>query len=131
VKNWKNRICSVLIVDDDVAVLTSLTHFLTDEGFDVLTAENPFDAYNIASELLPDLIISDIHMPGMDGFELRNKLKGNPNTAAIPVIFLTADNTASENTNALSNHSNLFITKPFMFEEILKAINDNMIGHDK
>jgi len=121
---------TVLIVDDDVSILTSLTHFLTDEGFNLLKAENAFEAYEIASEKIPDVIISDILMPGMDGFELRNKLKNNPDTSAIPVLFLTADTTASENKRAVSIPSNIFITKPFMFDDILKSLNLLMIGHD-
>jgi DNA-binding response OmpR family regulator len=122
---------TVLIVDDDLNITSSLTHFLTDEGFNVLIAENPYDAYNIAIENMPDIIISDIHMPGMDGFEFRNKLKDNPKTSSIPLVFLTADSTACENKNAFSIPSNRFITKPFMFEDILKAINVYPIGHIK
>lgn len=120
---------TVLIVDDDVNITSGLTHFLTDEGFDVLIAENPYDAYNIAVENMPDIIISDIHMPGMDGFEFRNKLKVNPKTSSIPIVFITADSTACENANAFSIPSNRFIIKPFMFQDIMDAIKEDLIGN--
>lgn len=121
--------CTVLIADDDATIRTSLTYFLTSEGYSVFTAINAFEAYNTALELMPDIIISDIHMPELDGFELRNKLKENPKSTAIPLIFITADVTALANDRAVTGSSNIFITKPFMFEDILKAINDSLIGH--
>jgi len=122
---------TVLIADDDATIRSSLSYFLTVEGYNVFTAINAFEAYNTALELMPDVIISDIHMPEMDGFELRNKLKANSKTSSIPLIFITADTTASENKKAASDPINIFITKPFMFEDILKAINVYMIGHDE
>ena len=120
----------ILIADDDITVMTGLKHFLNDEGFKVLTANNGLEAYELASKSSPDIILSDIHMPEMDGFELRDKLKVNPVTAAIPVIFITADVTSPEDKRAASSPANIFITKPFMFEDILKAINIYLIGHD-
>lgn len=123
--------CTVLLVDDDVAVRNSLKYFLTSEGYSVIAAINASEAYDAALETIPDVIITDIHMPEMDGFDLRNKLKDNLKTNAIPVIFLTADNTAFENKKAESNPTNIFITKPFMFEDILNAINVYSMGHNK
>lgn len=123
--------CTVLIADDDAAIRTSLKYFLTTEGYSVITAINASEAYNAALEAIPDVIISDIHMPDMDGFELRNKLRSNFKTASIPLIFITADTSAFENKKAESNPTNIFITKPFMFEDILKAINVHLIGHNE
>ena len=126
----ENQMCVILIADDDITVKTGLKHFLNDEGFKVLTVNNGLEAYELASKSNPDIILSDIHMPEMDGFELRDKLKVNPVTAAIPVIFITADVTSPEDKRASSSPANIFITKPFMFEDILKAINIYLIGHD-
>jgi len=81
---------TILVVDDEKDVLFMLEKRLAAEGYSVITANNGGDAVALAKSKLPDLIILDIVMPGMEGGEVAGKLKENPLTRDIPVIFLTA-----------------------------------------
>jgi DNA-binding response OmpR family regulator len=80
----------ILIVDDTPANLGVLFNFLADSGFQVAIAEDGESAIQIAEYATPDLILLDILMPEMDGFETCYRLKANQRTAEIPVIFMTA-----------------------------------------
>ena len=80
---------TILVVDDEKDVLFMLKKRLAAEGYSVITANNGGDAVALAKSKLPDLIILDIVMPGMEGGEVAGKLKENPLTRDIPVIFLT------------------------------------------
>lgn len=81
----------VLIVDDDIIILNILQKQLEKEGIICYTAINAREGYKIASEILPDLIVSDFIMPDIDGFEFRKMLSGNNKLREIPFVFLTAD----------------------------------------
>lgn len=81
---------TILVVDDEKDVLFMLEKRLAAEGYSVITANNGGDAVALAKSKLPDLIILDILMPGMEGGEVAGKLRENPLTRDIPVIFLTA-----------------------------------------
>ncbi|MCA9399024.1 MAG: response regulator, partial [Candidatus Omnitrophica bacterium] len=85
-KEWK----SVLIVDDDETILAAVRKILMKEGYSVLTAHSGEDGLYIAKKQRPDLIILDVILPGMKGRELCEKIKGDPSTHDIPVIFLTS-----------------------------------------
>ena len=80
----------ILVVDDENDVLLMLDKRLTAEGYSVITANNGCAALTLAKVQLPDLIVLDILMPGMEGSEVAEKLKEHPSTKNIPVIFLTA-----------------------------------------
>jgi two-component system alkaline phosphatase synthesis response regulator PhoP len=80
----------VLVVDDEPDIIELLAYNLKKEGFDVLTASNGKEALVLANEHEPDVVVLDIMMPEMDGFETCLALRANPLTASIPVIFLTA-----------------------------------------
>jgi len=80
----------ILIVDDEKDVLLMLGKRLASQGYTVITADNGRDAVTLAKAKLPDLIILDVLIPDMDGGEIAEKLKDDPGTKNIPVIFLTA-----------------------------------------
>ncbi|KAB2908223.1 MAG: response regulator [Ignavibacteriales bacterium] len=80
----------ILLIDDDSSLAKLFHYSLTKNGFECRTAENGAIGYNVASEWLPDLIISDVMMPEMDGFELRRKLLADSQLSSIPFVFLTA-----------------------------------------
>jgi DNA-binding response OmpR family regulator len=109
--------CTVLIAEDDKNIRDSLEYFLCIEGFDVLSAENGQKAYNLAVKNHPDIILSDVHMPVMNGFELASKIKTNPDTETIPLVFLTSDREVQK-----SNDIKDIIYKPFSFSDLLDLI---------
>lgn len=109
----------ILVVDDVVSNVLLLKVLLTNEKFKVVTANNGKDALVQAAEKQPDLILLDVMMPEMNGFEVSEKLKANPVTQNIPIIFLTALNTTSDIVKGFKVGANDFISKPFNKEELV------------
>ena len=110
---------TILVVDDVVSNVLLLKVLLTNEKFKVVTANNGKDALVQAAEKQPDLILLDVMMPEMNGFEVSEKLKANPVTQNIPIIFLTALNTTSDIVKGFKVGANDFISKPFNKEELV------------
>ncbi len=119
-KSQKNVI---LIVDDTPINLEILFDFLEYYGFKVLVAEDGKSAVNVAEFASPDLILLDILMPGIDGFETCSLLKQNPATQDIPVIFITAMNDKVDKVKGLNLGAVDYITKPLEHEEVLARVN--------
>ncbi len=114
---------TLLIVDDNPTNIKVLFDFLRDAGFRVLVAKDGSNALEKLQEALPDLILLDVMMPGIDGFETCRRLKENSQTQAIPVIFMTALADAEHKVKGLSLGAVDYITKPFQQEEVLARIN--------
>ncbi len=102
----------ILVVDDIPANVKLLEARLLAEYFDVLTAENGYDALSICERTQVDLILLDIMMPGIDGFEVCERLKANPRTAHIPVVMVTALDQPSDRVRGLKAGADDFLTKP-------------------
>ena len=81
---------TLLIVDDNPTNLGVLTDYLEEQGFEILSAEDGYVGLEIAQFAQPDMILLDVMMPGIDGFETCRRLKGDEKTQDIPVIFMTA-----------------------------------------
>ena len=103
---------SILIVDDEKANLIVLTHILSQE-YTIYTAKDGQDAINKAGKLLPDLILLDIIMPEMDGYEVLTTLKNTEETRAIPVIFITGLDSSEDEEKGLVLKAADYISKPF------------------
>ena len=103
---------TVLVVDDEVANLQVLAHILGSE-YTIYTARNGTSALEIAKKYLPDIILLDIIMPGMDGYQVLNELKGVDATEEIPVIFITGLSSTEDETKGLSMNAADYISKPF------------------
>lgn len=112
----------ILVVDDTPENLRLLSSFLVREGYNVRKALTGQMALTAMDTVLPDLILLDIMMPNMDGYQVCEKLKCNPKTAAIPVIFLSALNDAFDKVKAFTVGGADYITKPFQFEEVLARV---------
>jgi len=114
----------ILVVDDEKDVLLVLEKILTAEGYSVITTTKSTNAIALAKSQHPDIIILDIVMPGMDGGEVAAKLREHPLTRSIPVIFLTAllSKTEEYQENRMIG-SNITFAKPFDTEELLARIN--------
>jgi CheY-like chemotaxis protein len=85
-----------LVVDDSMLIRHSVCRFLEERGFIVESAMNGVDALEILNTLLPDIVITDLNMPKMDGRELIAKLKGSPATAEIPIVVVSGRTTSGE-----------------------------------
>jgi two-component system cell cycle response regulator len=102
----------VLIVDDILANVKLLEAKLTADYFDVFTAMNGPEALDVARQVNPDIILLDVMMPGMDGFEVCRRLKSNPQMQHIPVIMVTALDQVSDRVHGLEAGADDFLTKP-------------------
>lgn len=112
----------ILVVDDDAANLRMASHILTAEGMRVSCLKSGEDALRFLQENRPDLILLDIHMSGMDGFETIAAVRSNEKTADIPVIFLTADDDSETETQGLKAGAMDFIKKPFVPQVLLLRV---------
>jgi diguanylate cyclase (GGDEF)-like protein len=113
---------TILIVDDNPTNLSVLSHALKDAGFKSRVAMDGETAIEQVIEEPPELILLDIQMPGLDGFETCARLKANPNTQEIPVIFITASADLSNKLKGLSAGAVDYITKPFQHEEVIARV---------
>ena len=113
---------TILIVDDHPVNRSLIKKTLTKEGYIVLSAENGPDGRQLAAEKHPDLILLDIEMPGEDGFEVIEKLKHNPATATIPVLFLTGLFKVDVKLKGFELGAVDYITKPFHPHEVLARV---------
>ena len=108
----------ILVVDDEAPIRILLTDLLEDKGYAVLTAGDGAAAIDCAIAQQPDLILLDICMPGMEGMEVCAKLRKNPITRTIPVIFLTAFNSDERLEQAIDMGANDFLGKPINSVEL-------------
>ena len=109
----------ILIVDDVMSNVLLLKILLTNEKFKVCTASNGTQCIEVANSENPDLILLDVMMPDISGFETAKILKSKPETADIPIIFLTALNSPSDLVKGFQVGASDFITKPFNKEELV------------
>lgn len=114
---------TILVVDDVVSNVLLLRVLLTNEKFKVITASNGKEALSQAVNAHPDLILLDVMMPEMNGFEVAERLKSDPETQNIPIIFLTALNTTADIVKGFKVGANDFISKPFNKEELVIRVN--------
>lgn len=108
-----SRAATILVVDDEPAVLRLVELNLELDGYVVITASNGVEAIDLASQHRPDLIVLDVMMPGLDGLEVAERLKSDPATQAIPIIFLSARSAASDVSLGLAAGAASYMTKPF------------------
>ena len=127
----KERSQTLLVVEDDPAMLIALRDILENAGYVILTAENGQDALNILANSKPELILSDIAMPVMDGFELLEAVRQRPTGATIPFIFLTARGTREDIFTGKSLGVDDYITKPVTSKELLSAVRARLQRADE
>jgi diguanylate cyclase (GGDEF)-like protein len=113
---------TILIIEDETAIRELISELLFLEGFDVAEAVNGREGIAIAQSVLPDLIICDVMMPEIDGHGVLQALQKNPQTAAIPFVFLTAKGTRQDVRYAMNLGADDYLIKPFANEELLEVI---------
>lgn len=114
---------SILVVDDVISNVLLLKVLLAAQKFNVITASNGMEAIDITKKQQPDLILLDVMMPGMSGFEVAQKLKNDPEVQHIPIIFLTALNSTADIVTGFKVGANDFISKPFNKEELVIRVS--------
>lgn len=112
----------VLVVDDEPHLRRVVSLYLRDRNYDVATAEDGTEAIRMVQEDRPDLIIADISMPGMDGFELCSQLRRDPATRTIPFIFLTAKDHDQDKIKASKVGSDDYLTKPCPLDQLAEHV---------
>lgn len=115
--------CKLLIIDDDIDILEYLSTELG-KRYTIITANNGRGGLQIALSRLPDLVISDVMMPDMDGYEFVRRLKHNPNINDIPVILLTAKGDIQDRMEGLNRGADAYIVKPFHLDELNTQIRN-------
>lgn len=110
----------ILIVDDDPALRKSLSAMLTTKGYEPLQVDNGLDGAEIAAPQRPDIIVSDVNMPNMNGFMMVDMLQDDPMTANIPIIMMTSEAQAARAWQ--SNATVGYLDKPFQHATLLEVI---------
>ncbi len=112
----------VLVVDDEPNILLSLEFLMQQAGFSVATAADAEQALEQINQQCPDLLLLDISLPGMSGFDLLERLRADDATQTLPVIMLTAHGREVEKEKGLALGANDYVTKPFSTRELVNRV---------
>lgn len=115
---------TILVADDESHILHVVSLKLSNAGFRVITAHDGAEAFDLAMQEHPDLLITDYHMPNLSGIELCQKLKQTPQTASIPAIMLTARGYDLEPTDTEQSGILRMLSKPFSPRQLLSTVNE-------
>ena len=121
----------ILVIEDEEFVRENIEELLDAEGFDVISAENGRIGVDLAKVMIPDLILCDVMMPELDGYNVLTALRQDSVTAAVPFIFLTAKSAKTDFRQGMELGANDYITKPFTRAELLGAIASRIKYDDK
>ena len=114
----------VLIAEDEPNIVESLSFLLERAGFEVSVKSDGREALDAALASVPDVLILDVMLPSLDGYEILRQLKVDERTANLPVMMLTAKGQREDRETALKFGADLFVTKPFSNAEIVEAVKD-------
>jgi chemosensory pili system protein ChpA (sensor histidine kinase/response regulator) len=120
----KETATTVMVVDDSITVRKVTARFLTRQGMKVLTAKDGLDAVEKLHDRLPDLMLLDIEMPRMDGYELATQIRNNPDWKHLPIIMITSRSTKKFRDKAEDIGVNRYLSKPYEEKDLLKNIKD-------
>ena len=112
----------LLIVDDEPNLLRAVAACLRAEDYEISMARSGHEALMQLAGSVPDLIVSDIRMPGMDGYKLARQLRGAPRTALVPIIFLTAKDETADRIEGFRAGIDAYLTKPFEPDELIAVV---------
>lgn len=120
---------TVLICDDEPHIRESIRYAVNKEGYSYKLANDGIAAYETACDYKPDLIILDVGMPGMTGYEVCEKLRETPGMEQTTILILTAFGQASDREKAVAAGADDFMTKPFSPRDLRAKLNE-LLGHD-
>jgi DNA-binding response OmpR family regulator len=118
----------ILVIEDDTAVQTLLRKQLTANGYQVTIAGDGLDGLMKLESLKPDLVISDVMMPNLDGIEFVKAIKAHEATQKIPVIFLTAKSDPRSMIEGINVGARFYVTKPFAIDDLLSKVQRALSG---
>ena len=113
----------ILVVDDEADLVEMITYNLRRSGFETISAADGNAALELAARELPDLVLLDLMLPGLDGTEVARRLKGDPKTAGIPIVMLTAKGEETDVVVGLTIGADDYVTKPFSIKILLARLN--------
>lgn len=125
----------LMLVDDDPNLILLVKDYLEFRGYDVMSASNGVEALEILEQDIPDLIVCDVMMPGMDGYTLVQHIRDNPRTNWVPVLFLSAKGQSQDRVKGLNTGADVYLVKPFEPEELVAQVESSLkqasrlIGH--
>lgn len=114
----------ILVVDDDEMVLIALGELLKPEGYEVQTVSSGTEALEKLDQKSYDLLMLDVIMPEMDGFELCKKIRGLDHYKDTPIVFLTAKSREEDRSRGIEAGANLFLSKPISPDKLLEIVSD-------
>jgi two-component system, chemotaxis family, response regulator PixH len=120
-------VAKILIVEDSPSELELMSHYLQDSGYKVIKAAGAKEAIEKAVSENPDVIVTDVVMPGMSGFELCRSLKKNPITEKVPIVICSSKNLEIDRLWAMKQGANAYITKPYTREHLLGTIKSVVV----
>ena len=120
----KQEKARILLVDDEPGLRTAVQAYLNDEGFDVTTALDGEDGFQKATQIIPDVVITDVMMPRCDGYELLKQLRTDERLGGTPVIFLTAKGMTLDRTQGYEAGVDDYISKPFDPDELVARVKN-------
>ncbi|UCE25335.1 MAG: response regulator [Candidatus Zixiibacteriota bacterium] len=113
----------VLVVDDEPEITEIVETFLSENGFEVAIENEPGKAVQKAKTFKPDVILLDIMMPGVDGYDICQALKNDPQFSNVPVVFLTGKDRTDDMGRSFKSGGDMFIKKPFSCERLLEIVS--------
>jgi two-component system, chemotaxis family, response regulator PixH len=113
---------TILVVEDTPSEMELMSHYLRESGYSVISAVTAKEALTKAVDMRPDVIITDVVMPGMSGFELCRSLKKNPVTERVPIVICTSKNQEIDRLWGMKQGADAYITKPFTREQLVRVV---------
>jgi DNA-binding response OmpR family regulator len=120
----KHKIIKILLVDDEPNILIALEFLFEQEGYIVQKAFNGLQAIDKATAFRPDIMVLDVMMPGLDGFEVARRLRNMPHFENLRIIFLTAKGTSHDRMKGYSSGGEIYLTKPFDNDELVRTVSE-------
>ena len=118
----KQPTAKILLVDDEPNILIALEFLMNQQGYTVETAKDGQTALKIMESFVPDVVLLDVMMPGMDGFEVAKKIRENSDLEKTQIIFLTAKGTKEDRQKGYKSGGEIYLIKPFNNEELIEAV---------
>ncbi|NJM96776.1 MAG: response regulator [Phormidesmis sp. RL_2_1] len=116
------KMVTVLVIEDGPSEMALMSHYLREEGFSVIGAPTGQEGFDKAIAQRPDVIVTDIIMPGLSGFELCRQLKRTPETQAVPVVICSSKDQSIDRIWGLRQGANAYLTKPYTREQLIDAV---------
>lgn len=114
----------ILIVDDEPNIVIAIEFLMTREGHITRTAYNGAEALQAVADFRPELLILDVMMPGIDGFEVARQIRKNPDLDAVKIVFLTAKGTQRDKAAGYASGAEYYLVKPFDNDELVQTITE-------